>query len=146
MSLRFQRLLLILISLIFLTSSILLILYNSKKNLVFFYTPSELINSKTGVSSVVRIGGLVKKDSVINLGNNKYKFSITDNKNFLNITYTGILPDLFREDQGVVVEGTIINENLLKASIVFAKHDENYIPANIKDQLIDNKYWKQKYK
>ena len=70
MTIRFQRLLLILFSLIFLTSAILLILYNSKKNLVFFYTPSELMNSDSAINDIVRIGGFVEKNSIINKGNN----------------------------------------------------------------------------
>ena len=83
MTVRFQRLLLILFSLIFLTSAILLILYNSKKNLVFFYTPSELKNSDSTINDVVRIGGFVEKDSIINKGNNSYNFIITDNNSII---------------------------------------------------------------
>tara|TARA_Y100001970_G_scaffold224480_1_gene276681 strand:+ start:2436 stop:2876 length:441 start_codon:yes stop_codon:yes gene_type:complete len=146
MTLRFQRLLLILISLIFLTSSILLVLYSSKKNLVFFYTPSEFINSEIHINSTVRIGGFVEKNSLVYQGNNIYEFNITDNNNNLSIIYEGILPDLFREQQGAVVEGKVIKNNVLEASTVFAKHDENYMPETIKKQLIDNQYWKQEYK
>ena len=146
MTLRFQRLLLILITLIFLASSILLILNNSSKNLVFFFTPSELIDSEIQINNTVRIGGFVKKNSVVNLDNNKYKFIITDNKNILNIIFTGILPDLFREEQGVVIEGKLVEKNIVEATTVFAKHDENYLPETIKKQLIDNQYWKKNYK
>ena len=133
MTLRFQRLLLILISLIFLTSSILLILYNSKKNLVFFYTPTELFNSEIKLGSTVRIGGFVQKNSLLNIEKNNYQFVITDNKNSIEINYIGILPDLFREQQGVVIEGKIIKESFVEASTVFAKHDENYMPASIQN-------------
>ena len=100
MSLRFQRLLLIILSLIFLTASIFLILFNSKKNLIFFYTPSELLNSKTQINDTIRIGGIVKKDSLKNIENNKYVFIIHDNNNDVRVSFTGILPDLFREEQG----------------------------------------------
>ena len=146
MTLRFQRLFLIIFTLIFLICSILLILYNSKNNLIFFYTPSELINSDVKIDNTVRIGGLVKKNSIINLGNGKYKFIITDNKNIINIIYSGILPDLFREEQGAVIEGQLKENNIVNAKTVFAKHDENYMPESIKKQLMDDEYWKQNYK
>ena len=145
MSLRFQRLLLIFLSLIFLTASIFLILFNSKKNLIFFYTPSELLNSKTQINDTIRIGGIVKKDSLKNIEDNKYVFIINDNNNYVRVSYTGILPDLFREEQGVVVQGKLIKIDKIKADRVFAKHDENYMPTSIKKQLEKNKYWNKSY-
>jgi cytochrome c-type biogenesis protein CcmE len=145
MSLRFQRLLLIFLSLIFLTASIFLILFNSKKNLIFFYTPSELLNSKTQINDTIRIGGIVKKDSLKNIEDNKYVFIIHDNNNYVKVSYTGILPDLFREEQGVVVQGKLIKIDNIKAERVFAKHDENYMPTSIKKQLEKNKYWNKSY-
>jgi len=145
MTIRFQRLLLIIFSLIFLTFAVLLILFNSKKNLVFFYTPSELLNSNTEINDIIRIGGFVKKNSFNNLGNNQYNFIITDNKNFLSVTYTGLLPDLFKEEQGAVIQGILLKDNIVNASKVFAKHDENYMPESIKKQLENNQYWKKKY-
>ena len=145
MSLRFQRLLLIFLSLIFLTASIFLILFNSKKNLIFFYTPSELLNSKTQINDTIRIGGIVKKDSLKNIEDNKYVFIIHDNNNYVRVSYTGILPDLFREEQGVVVQGKLIKIDNIKAERVFAKHDENYMPTSIKKQLEKNKYWDKSY-
>ena len=145
MSLRFQRLLLIFLSLIFLTASIFLILFNSKKNLIFFYTPSELLNSKTQINDTIRIGGIVKKYSLKNIEDNKYVFIIHDNNNYVRVSYTGILPDLFREEQGVVVQGKLIKIDNIKAERVFAKHDENYMPTSIKKQLEKNKYWNKSY-
>ena len=145
MSLRFQRLLLIFLSLIFLTVSIFLILFNSKKNLIFFYTPSELLNSKTQINDTIRIGGIVKKDSLKNIEDNKYVFIIRDNNNYIRVNFTGILPDLFREEQGVVVQGKLIKIDKIKANRVFAKHDENYMPTSIKKQLEKNKYWNKSY-
>ena len=146
MTLRFQRLLLILLSLIFLTTAVLLILFNSKKNLVFFYTPSELLISNTKINDKIRIGGFVLENSIKNKDNNQYSFIITDNENFLMINYTGLLPDLFREGQGAVIEGILLKDNIIHASNVFAKHDENYMPKSIQKQLQSNKYWKNKYK
>ena len=145
MYLRFQRLLLIFLSFIFLTTSIFLILFNSKKNLIFFYTPSELLNSKTQINDTIRIGGIVKKDSLKNIEDNKYVFIIHDNNNYVRVSYTGILPDLFREEQGVVVQGKLIKIDNIKAERVFAKHDENYMPTSIKKQLEKNKYWNKSY-
>ncbi len=145
MTVSFQRLLVICISLIFLAFSILLILFNSKKNIVFFYTPSELLISDKKINDKIRLGGMVEKDSISNLGNNKYNFVITDNKNSLEVTYIGILPDLFRENQGAVIDGIIMKDDKIHASKVFAKHDENYMPASIKKQLKQNNFWKKKY-
>tara|TARA_B110000438_G_scaffold299845_1_gene350851 strand:- start:744 stop:1253 length:510 start_codon:yes stop_codon:yes gene_type:complete len=145
MSVRFQRLLLILISLIFLTAAILLILFNSKKNLIFFYTPSELLNSNLKIDDKVRIGGFVKKGSINKKNNDEYNFKITDNKVVLKIIYKGLLPDLFREEQGAVIEGKLIKKNLIRATSIFAKHDENYIPISLKKQLKKNDYWQKEY-
>jgi cytochrome c-type biogenesis protein CcmE len=146
MSVRFQRLLLIIFSLIFLATAILLILFNSKKNLIFFYTPTEFLYSNNDIGDKIRIGGFVKKESIINKGNSEYDFIITDLKNTLNISYKGILPDMFKEEQGAVIEGIILKNNIIEASTVFAKHDENYMPASIKKELENQKYWKKKYK
>ena len=145
MTIRFQRLLLIIFSLIFLGGALLLILYNSKKNLVFFFTPTELMNSDSSINEIVRIGGIVEKNSINQEVNNFYSFIITDNKNKILVKYNGILPDLFRENQGTVVEGILKENYIIDASKVFAKHDENYMPASIKKQLEKNEYWKKKY-
>ena len=136
---------LILLSLIFLTTAVLLILFNSKKNLIFFYTPSEFLNSDSQIGDIVRIGWFVKKNSINKDENNEYNFEITDHNSVLKIVYKGILPDLFKEEQGAVIEGVLTNINIIKASIVFAKHDENYIPASLKDQLKNSEYWKKEY-
>ena len=147
MSLRFQRLILILTTLVMLGAALLLILFNTKQNIVFFYTPSELIENKITSGVKVRIGGYVKKSSIKKKSINSYEFKITDNKNEILIFYYGILPDLFREKQGVVVEGNYDNkENLFYAKKVLAKHDENYMPASIKKELEKNNQWKKEYK
>jgi cytochrome c-type biogenesis protein CcmE len=145
MSVRFQRLLIIFLSLILLAIAIFLILFNSKKNLIFFYTPSELLSSNLQIEDNVRIGGIVKKDSLKNKGDGEYNFIITDNKSIVNISFKGLLPDLFKEDQGVVIEGKIKSRNLIIATTVFAKHDENYMPAPLKKQLEKNNFWKKEY-
>jgi len=146
MSIRFQRLLIIIISLILLSSSIALILLNSKKNIVFFYTPTELINHQVKINDQIRIGGIVKKNSLINnITGGNYFFVIADNENEIEIEFKGILPDLFQEQKGAVIEGILIKKNGIIASKVFAKHDENYMPSSIKKQLEKADYWKKDY-
>ena len=147
MSLRFQRLILILLTLIMLGAALLLILFNTKQNIVFFYTPTELLeNNIAPDKKKLRIGGYVKKSSFVKKSLNNYEFKITDNANDLVIIYKGILPDLFREEQGIVVEGLIDKNNNIVASKVYAKHDENYMPASIKKELEKNNQWKKDYK
>ena len=146
MSLRFQRLILILLTLIILGTAILLIMFNTKQNIVFFYTPSELLEDNIDPNKKLRIGGYVKKLSFVEKSLNKYEFKITDNSNDLLIFYEGMLPDLFREEQGIVIEGFINKNKNIVASKVYAKHDENYMPASIKKELEKNNQWKKDYK
>ena len=146
MSLRFQRLILILLTLFILCSALLLILFNTKNNIVFFYTPTELLKNNISLENKIRIGGYVKQSSFTKKKLNKYEFIITDNENEVTVMYEGILPDLFREDQGTVVEGLLNNKNNIVALKVYAKHDENYMPASIKKELEKNNQWKKKYK
>ena len=111
MTIRFQRLIILLLSLIFLAGVVILILINSKNNLVYFFTPTELINSSTEIDRKVRIGGFVKSNSLKkNTINDIYSFIITDNQNDIKVEYNGILPDLFRESQGAVIEGILVKE------------------------------------
>ena len=145
MTLRFQRLILILITLVMLLSAVLLILFNSKKNIIYFYTPSELIESNHPLQQVVRVGALVEKESLKKITSNTYEFNITDNLTSLRVIYQGLLPNLFREGQGVVIEGVLLEQNFIQANTVFAKHDENYMPLSIKKELEKNEYWQKKY-
>ena len=146
MSLRFQRLVLILLTLIILGAATLLIMFNTKQNIVFFYTPSELLENNIDSNIKLRIGGYVKKLSFVEKSLNKYEFKITDNSKDLLIFYEGMLPDLFREEQGIVIEGFINKNKNIVASKVYAKHDENYMPASIKKELEKNNQWKKDYK
>ena len=146
MSLRFQRLILILLTLIILGAAILLIMFNTKQNIVFFYTPSELLEKNINSNKKLRIGGYVKKLSFVEKSLNKYEFKITDNVNDLLIFYEGMLPDLFREEQGIVIEGFIDKNKNIVASKIYAKQDKNYRPASIKKELEKNNQWKKDYK
>ena len=112
--------------------------YNLRNNLVFFFSPSEVLEKKISSLENIRLGGMVKKGSVekkeTEVGEKKVQeiiFTITDFKKEIAVYYIGILPDLFSEGQGVVVEGNLINENKFNARIVLAKHDENYMPPEL---------------
>ena len=145
MSLRYQRLLLILVSLVLVISAILLILFNAKENISYFYTPSELSSSNIKISKQIRIGGYVEENSFNKISASLFTFKITDNKNSIYVTYSGILPDLFREGQGAVIEGFFESKIKFKAVTVFAKHDENYMPSSIKSDIESSGYWNKKY-
>ena len=146
MSLRFQRLLLILLTLVIMLSAVLLILFNTKENISYFYTPSEINKSNIIMNKIIRIGGFVENDSFNKISSSSFKFKITDEKSSILVTFNGILPDLFREGQGAVIEGTFVNNDVFNATNVFAKHDENYMPSSIKEDLKDTGYWNKKYK
>ena len=146
MSLRFQRLLLIFLTLVILLSAVLLILYNTRENVSYFYTPSEINKSDMIINKIIRIGGFVENDSFKKISSSSFKFRITDEKASIIVTFNGILPDLFREGQGAVIEGFFRNDDVFEATNVFAKHDENYMPASIEESLKDTGYWNKKYK
>lgn len=127
----------IFLTLIFIISIFLVsfILSNFKDNIVFFYSPSE-IEKISNQNSAIRVGGMIKQNSIIKLDALNTKFIITDYKNDLTINYRGILPDLFREDQGVVAKGKfnqIINE--FDSNELLVKHDENYMPPEVAENL-----------
>lgn len=120
-----------------------LILMAIRDNIVYFYTPHELINKygiNENIKNKIRVGGLVLEDSVVK-NKNFVNFTITDKKDEIRVTFDGQLPDLFREGQGIVAEGFFQN-NKLVASQVLAKHDENYMPPEVADALKKNGAWK----
>ena len=107
------------------------------ENLLYFYTPSDIVNGKAPKNKSFRVGGLVENDSVKRDGM-LVSFSVTDNSESIDVFYEGILPDLFREGQGIVASGSIVNKcvrwtckNTFNASEVLAKHDENYMPPEV---------------
>ena len=102
-------------------------------NILFFYTPSEILQKDLKQNEKVRLGGLVEENSITR-NDTKINFTITDLKKTIEITYEGILPDLFREGQGVIVKGYLQN-NIFEATEVLAKHDENYMPPEIRKKL-----------
>ncbi len=104
------------------------------ENLLYFYTPSDILDGKAPTNKSFRVGGLVENDSVERNGM-FVTFSVTDNIESIEVTYEGILPDLFREGQGVVASGSLSNRNTFIATSVLAKHDENYMPPEVADAL-----------
>tara|TARA_B100000683_G_scaffold97836_1_gene96790 strand:- start:380 stop:820 length:441 start_codon:yes stop_codon:yes gene_type:complete len=138
MKLKTQRLLKVSTLLIIFLTGCSIIFYNLKNNLVFFFSPSEILEKKISSLENVRLGGMVKKGSIkkkeTEIGEKKVQetvFTITDFEKEIFVYYIGILPDLFSEGQGVVVEGNLINESRFNAKIVLAKHDENYMPPEL---------------
>ena len=110
-----------------------IILIALQDNILFFYSPSEILEKNLKQNEKVRLGGLVEENSILR-NDIKINFIITDLKKTIEVSYEGILPDLFREGQGVIVNGYLKN-NIFEASEVLAKHDENYMPPEIKRKL-----------
>jgi cytochrome c-type biogenesis protein CcmE len=114
-------------------------------NVLFFYSPSDIVDHPEKVPSgrVFRIGGLVEKGSVQRDTGLDVKFVVTDGKNAVPVNYSGVLPDLFREGQGIVALGTRDSAGVFKASEVLAKHDETYMPPEVVDALKRAGKWKE---
>ena len=130
-----------LISLFFITiaTSIYLILWALRDNIVFFYSPSE-IQQKIRLKEIdemskLRLGGMVKESSIEQFNDGSINFIITDFDREMVVFYKGIIPDLFKEQQGVIAEGSINNEGMFIANSILAKHDENYMPPEVHDTL-----------
>ena len=124
------------ISLIFivLILSVFLVLKSLEENVVYFKSPTDVRSISELDTKKIRIGGMVKKDS-IEISNNKINFIITDFKNEINVIYSGAVPNLFSEGKGVVAEGFLKDRNFFLASKILAKHDENYMPPEVKAAL-----------
>ena len=106
------------------------------ENLMFFYQPSQIIAGEAPVGRLIRVGGLVTTGSVQRQSDGlTVKFDVTDNAETITVQYTGILPDLFREGQGIVAHGRLQDDQLFVADEVLAKHDENYMPPEVADAL-----------
>ena len=128
------RLFFILLISITLILSIYLILKSLEENVVYFQSPSEIKNIVELKKKKIRIGGMVKKNS-ISVNINEINFIITDFKNEINVVYSGVVPNLFEEGKGVVAEGFLKDKNFFLASKILAKHDENYMPPEVKAAL-----------
>jgi cytochrome c-type biogenesis protein CcmE len=111
-----------------------LVLYAMRDSIVFFYSPSEVAKMQIAPGQRFRLGGLVEAGSVVR-GQGTIRFVVTDKVSTLPVTYTGVLPDLFREGQGVVAEGVLGADGTFQADNVLAKHDEKYMPPEVADAL-----------
>ncbi len=131
--LRFIFLALILASVIL---TVFLVLQSLKENVVYFQSPSEIKSLIELNKKKIRVGGMVKEQSIF-IDSNKVNFVITDFKNEINIVYTGAVPNLFAEGKGVVAEGFLKDKNYFTATKILAKHDENYMPPEVKEALGD---------
>ncbi len=139
-----RRLYFVLLGLLALGAATALVLTAFNDTLVYFYSPSDLQTKHVGPDRRVRIGGLVEKGSVAKDGST-VTFKVTDMSASLNVTYTGVLPDLFREGQGVVAEGRLDPQGVFHAQEVLAKHDENYMPKEVADALKKSGHWQEEY-
>ena len=129
--LRFLFIVLILITLIL---TAFLFLKSIEENVVYFQSPTEIKALSELDKKKIRVGGMVKKNS-ISINSSEIKFVITDFKNEINVSYTGAIPNLFEEGKGVVAEGVLSDRNFFSASKILAKHDENYMPPEVKQAL-----------
>ncbi len=139
-----QRLGLLALGMTALAGATALVLTAFSSNLVFFYSPSDLKTQAPAPDRRLRIGGLVEKQSVSHAADQRtVSFRITDGKTDIGVVYHGILPDLFREGQGVVVEGRLEPGGVFSASTVLAKHDERYMPREVVDALKKSGHWQE---
>ena len=139
-----QRLIILFFFLSLLSLSTFLVLKSLEDNIVYFYSPTDInkkiLSNEIDLSKSIRIGGLVKENSILKEGK-KISFKVYDGIDEILVTYNGILPDLFREEQGIVAFGKIENQNF-SAIEILAKHDENYMPKEVSDMLKKNGKWK----
>jgi cytochrome c-type biogenesis protein CcmE len=117
-----------------------LMLFALRDNIVFFFTPGQLAQKHVAPGTRLRIGGLVKEGSVVKNGR-EVSFVVTDRTTDVAVTYTGLLPDLFREGQGVVTDGALTSDGAFRADSVLAKHDERYMPREVADALKKEGVW-----
>jgi cytochrome c-type biogenesis protein CcmE len=137
-----RRLTLIGIAGLILAVSVGLILYALNDKIVYFNAPSDIVSKPANPGQRIRLGGLVKEGSVVRGQGTTVSFEVTDGAATVPVTYTGILPDLFREKQGVVAEGAMNVNGLFVADTVLAKHDEKYMPREIADKIKASGQWR----
>ena len=123
--------------LLILILTVFLVLKSLEENVVYFQSPSEVKSLTELTNNKIRVGGMVKKNS-ISMNSNEVNFIITDFKNEINVTYSGAVPNLFEEGKGVVAEGVLKDRNFFSATKILAKHDENYMPPEVKAALEEN--------
>jgi cytochrome c-type biogenesis protein CcmE len=122
--------------------AVALVLNALKESIVFFNTPTEVVEKQVKPGTRLRIGGLVKEGSVLRGDGLAVRFEVTDGKRTVSVAYHGLLPDLFREGQGVIAEGALDPGGIFRADSVLAKHDETYMPKDVADALKRQGHWK----
>jgi cytochrome c-type biogenesis protein CcmE len=129
----------------FIIAAVLLVMYAFSQSVAYFYMPVDLANNQISPGTRIRLGGLVGEGSVVRGDGSVVRFAITDRSgDMVNVRYRGILPDLFREGQGVVTEGTFeAGSRLFTADTVLAKHDETYMPKEVADRLRAGGLWEK---
>ena len=136
-----RRMSIIGVGFVLLASAVTLISFALEDTIVFFYGPTEVVEKKISPGVRFRLGGLVEEGSVKRGESKTIKFSVTDLNTSMPVIFVGILPDLFREGQGVVTEGRLNQQGVFVADSVLAKHDENYMPAEVADALKKQGKW-----
>jgi cytochrome c-type biogenesis protein CcmE len=122
--------------------AVALVLFALKDSIVFFNSPSDVAQKHVAAGTRIRLGGLVKPGSLIRGANFAVRFSVTDGNKDIPVAYSGALPDLFREGQGVIAEGSLDGAGVFEADTILAKHDENYMPREVADALKKQGHWK----
>jgi cytochrome c-type biogenesis protein CcmE len=125
-----------------LTVAVALVLVALKDSIVFFNSPTDVVEKHVAPGTRIRLGGLVKPGSIARGANLAVRFAVTDGNKEIAVAYSGVLPDLFREGQGIVAEGAIDGAGVFEADTVLAKHDENYMPREVADALKKQGHWK----
>lgn len=132
---RKQKLLLLVVFIVTMATVMALVLYALRQNISLFYTPTDIVEGKAPINVPIRVGGMVVHGSLVRKPDLTVQFSITDYNKTIVIQYKGILPDLFREGQGIVAAGLFMSNHRLRATEVLAKHDEKYMPPEVKQAL-----------
>jgi cytochrome c-type biogenesis protein CcmE len=140
---RSRRLALIAAALAVVGVAVAIALYALSDNIVFFYSPSEVLQKNVQPGARLRVGGLVKIGTLVKSPGEQVAFVISDGRHDLAVAYEGLLPDLFREGQGVVAEGVLEEPGELRAETILAKHDERYMPREVVEALKKQGRWKE---
>jgi cytochrome c-type biogenesis protein CcmE len=135
---RRQRMITVVLALVGVALAVGLALQAFQENLLFFYSPTQVVAGEAPEGRTFRLGGMVMDDSVRREpGDLEVRFAVTDYQNTLTVLYSGVLPDLFREGQGVIANGVLQSDGSFRAEEVLAKHDENYMPPEVAEMLVE---------
>jgi cytochrome c-type biogenesis protein CcmE len=144
MSRKRRRLIAVALGLSLFGAATAMVLAAFSSDLVFFYSPSDLVSRAIGPGHRIRIGGMVERGSLLHATDGRsVRFRVTDGKTNIAVVYTGVLPDLFREGQGVVAEGKLLPGGVFAAATILAKHDEKYMPPDVAAALKKAGRWKE---